>query len=92
MGFDLEVLRGAMGLNEERRTAVAYAQETEYREGYDYAAGSPHIRHDRLRELLESKIDNAIHEVLARQHSCAVLEVGAGHGSLRRLSFARVAP
>jgi SAM-dependent methyltransferase len=67
--------------DEERPTAAARAQETEYGEGYDYAPGSPHIRHAALRELLESRIEDAIHEVLARQQSCAVLEVGAGHGT-----------
>jgi SAM-dependent methyltransferase len=68
-----------MSLNDERRTAVAHAQETEYGEGYDYEI-SPHIRHPALRELLESKVEDAVHDVLARQQSCAVLEVGAGHG------------
>ena len=70
-----------MSLNEKGRTAAASAQEAEYGEGYDYAVGSPHIRHAALRELLESRITDAIHEVLARQPSCAVLEVGAGHGT-----------
>lgn len=62
------------------RTAVARAQEIEYGEDHDYAV-SPHIRHATLRGLLESKIDGAVKEVLARQGSCAVLEVGAGHGT-----------
>lgn len=77
MGFGVESLSS----DEKHRTAAACAQETEYGEGYDYAVGSPHIRHAALRELLESKIHDAIHEVLARQPSCAVLEVGAGHGT-----------
>jgi SAM-dependent methyltransferase len=69
-----------MSLNDESRTAVANAQETEYCDGYDYTT-SPHIRHAALRELLESKIASAVREVLARQQSCTVLEVGAGHGT-----------
>ncbi|MEY8014823.1 class I SAM-dependent methyltransferase [Mycobacterium servetii] len=61
-------------------TAVARAQESEYGEGHDYAV-SPHIRHATLRGLLESRIEAVVKEVLARQGSCAVLEVGAGHGT-----------
>jgi SAM-dependent methyltransferase len=71
----------AKRLNAEHHTAAACAQETEYGEGYNYAIGSPHIRHTALRELLEGKIVDVIQQVLARQQSCAVLEVGAGHGS-----------
>ena len=71
-----------MTLNDEHRAAVARAQEIEYDEEHDYAAGSPHLRHAALRKLLQSKIADAVHEVLARQQSCAVLEVGAGHGTL----------
>jgi SAM-dependent methyltransferase len=69
-----------VSLNNEGRTPVANAQEIEYCDGYDYTS-SPHIRHAALRELLESKIADAVREVLARQQSCAVLEVGAGHGT-----------
>jgi 2-polyprenyl-3-methyl-5-hydroxy-6-metoxy-1,4-benzoquinol methylase len=69
-------------LNDEHRAAVARAQEIEYDEEHDYATGSPHLRHAALRKLLQSKITDAVHEVLARQQSCAVLEVGAGHGTL----------
>jgi SAM-dependent methyltransferase len=71
----------AIRFNAEDRTAAACAQEAEYGEGYDYAVGSPHIRHTALREHLEGKIVDLIQQVLARQQSCAVLEVGAGHGS-----------
>lgn len=71
----------AIKLNAEHRTAAACAQETEYGEGYNYAIGSPHIRHTTLRGLLEGKIVDVIQQVLARQQTCSVLEVGAGHGS-----------
>jgi SAM-dependent methyltransferase len=69
-----------MTLKNEGRTAVANAQETEYGDGYDYTS-SPHIRHASLRKSVERKIEDAVREVLARQESCAVLEVGAGHGT-----------
>jgi protein-L-isoaspartate O-methyltransferase len=69
-----------MSSNDECRSAVACAHEIEYGEGHVYEI-SPHIRHAALRDLVESKIDDAVREVLARQQSCAVLEVGAGHGT-----------
>jgi SAM-dependent methyltransferase len=69
-----------MTLKNESRPAIANAQETEYGDGYDYTS-SPHIRHASLCGSLQSKIEDAIREVLARQQSCTVLEVGAGHGT-----------
>ena len=59
---------------------VADAQDTLFGEGYDYAAGSPHLRHGAVREHLEGTTRWAVTAVLKRQPSCAVLEVGAGHG------------
>lgn len=69
-----------MTLNDEHHAAVARAHEIEYHDEHDYAAASPHLRHAALRERLQTKIYHAVREVLARQDSCAVLEVGAGHG------------
>jgi SAM-dependent methyltransferase len=69
-----------MTLKDESRTAVATAQDTEYGDDYDYTS-SPHIRHETIRKRLEGKITEAVGEVLQRQQSCAVLEVGAGHGT-----------
>jgi len=49
----------ALTLNAEHREAAACAQESEYGEGYNYAAGSPHIRHTDVGEPLESRIVDA---------------------------------
>jgi len=69
-----------MSLEDQEREAVARLQDTSHGEGHDYVVGSPHLRHDALRDRLYDKIRGAIAEVLKRQPSCAVLEVGAGHG------------
>ena len=71
----------AVHLTDEQRQAVSRSQEITHDEAHDYTVGSPHLRHSVLRECLESKIREAVGEVLARQESCAVLEIGAGHGS-----------
>lgn len=65
--------------SEQERSAAARSQEATYGEGYDYDI-SPHIRHAAIRERLERKITDAVHEVIERRQSCEVLEVGAGHG------------
>lgn len=53
----------------------------EYGEEQDYAI-SPHVRPAAFGALLESKVESVVNEVLACQESCAVLEVGAGHGTV----------
>jgi SAM-dependent methyltransferase len=73
-----------MSLND-KRSAASRAQEAVYGEEYDYDV-SPHIHHTSIREQLEDKIDAAVREVLARQQSCAVLEVGAGHGNFTEVA------
>lgn len=69
-----------MSLGYQEREAVARLQDSFHGEGYDYVAGSPHLRDGALLERLDGKIRWAVTEVLKRQPSCAVLEVGAGHG------------
>lgn len=63
------------------RDVVRAAQERLHGEGYDYTPGSPHLRHAALRDRVTNNIRDAIAEILARQESCDVLEVGAGHGA-----------
>jgi 2-polyprenyl-3-methyl-5-hydroxy-6-metoxy-1,4-benzoquinol methylase len=74
-------IRYPMNLSDREREAVARVQDASHGEGYDYVAGSPHLKHDTLRERVHGKIHWAVAEVLKRQPSCTVLEVGAGHGS-----------
>lgn len=61
--------------------AVEQAQDVAHGEGHDYTVGSPHLRHGSLRQRADSRITAAIGEVLRKQGACAVLEIGAGHGS-----------
>lgn len=48
---------------------------------HDYFAGSPHIKHREIRNRVVSAIDKAVGEVITRKGQCAVLEIGAGHGT-----------
>lgn len=63
------------------RDVVRAAQERLHGEGYDYVPGSPHLRHAELRNRITKNIRDAISEILERQDTCDVLEVGAGHGA-----------
>jgi SAM-dependent methyltransferase len=70
-----------MNLSDQKRDAVARSQDAFHSEGHDYTVGSPHLRHTALFERVNAQIHRAVTGVLERQNSCAVLEVGAGHGS-----------
>lgn len=70
-----------MDLSDQERDAVARSQEAFHSEGHDYIAGSPHLRHAALFRRVNANITDAVTGVIQRQKSCAVLEVGAGHGS-----------
>ncbi|WP_198943531.1 class I SAM-dependent methyltransferase [Actinokineospora bangkokensis] len=50
-------------------------------EGFDYTAGSPHLRHRALRAKVVAACQAAVRDVLDRDGRCRVLEVGAGHGT-----------
>jgi ubiquinone/menaquinone biosynthesis C-methylase UbiE len=69
-----------MNLSDKHLDAVARSQESAYAKEEDYAV-TPHIRHAALRRHLDDQIHAAVQKVLTRQPSCAVVEVGAGHGS-----------
>jgi 2-polyprenyl-3-methyl-5-hydroxy-6-metoxy-1,4-benzoquinol methylase len=70
-----------MGQREGQRGAVQHSQDIAHGDNHDYTKGSPHLRHATLRKRIDSRIDGAIAEVLQREDRCAVLEIGAGHGS-----------
>lgn len=70
-----------MALGEGPRGAVERSQDIAHGDGHDYIAGSPHLRHTTLRKRVDSRISGAIAEILQRKEKCAVLEIGAGHGS-----------
>lgn len=60
---------------------VVASQDEAHGEGHDYVKGSPHLRHDSLRTMIEGHLRGLVHETLERQGTCRVLEVGAGHGT-----------
>lgn len=60
---------------------MAGLQESEYGEGRDYAYGSPHLAHARLRERIESDLVRTVTQIVAAKGSCRAVEIGAGHGS-----------
>lgn len=56
-------------------------QEAAYPEGHDYAAGSPHLKHARLRNRIEASLSLEVQRIRSHRGQCRVLEVGAGHGT-----------
>jgi len=60
--------------------SVARSQELSHGEGHDYVVGSPHLRHLPLNIVVRQMIADAVREIVARQGTCEVLEIGAGHG------------
>lgn len=75
-------------MSDQERDAVARSQEAFHSEGHDYTVGSPHLRHAALFQRVNATINDAVTGVMHRQKSCAVLEVGAGHGSFTEMVLA----
>lgn len=55
-------------------------QERFHEQGYDYRAGSPHLRHWQLYDAMVSMALGAVRNAVAAGLPADVLEVGAGHG------------
>lgn len=70
-----------MAVNGGQRSAIERSQDVAHGEGHDYVVGSPHLRHITLRKRIDERISDVVAEVLQRRGECAVLEIGAGHGS-----------
>lgn len=60
---------------------VIASQDASHGPGHDYEPGSPHLRHRVLRAMIDERLTALVGETLARQGSCHVLEIGAGHGT-----------
>jgi SAM-dependent methyltransferase len=56
-------------------------QDAAFSSSFDYEPGSPHLSHTVLRTMVVRRLETLVHEVLAQDGRCRVLEVGAGHGS-----------
>ena len=63
------------------RSKVVASQDTAHGVGHDYVKGSPHLRHDRLRHMVEDRLAQLVRATIERDGSCHVLEIGAGHGT-----------
>ncbi|RYJ05225.1 MAG: class I SAM-dependent methyltransferase, partial [Actinomycetales bacterium] len=63
------------------RSKVIASQDTSHGVGHDYVKGSPHLRHDRLRRMVEDRLGALVRATVERTGSCHVLEIGAGHGT-----------
>lgn len=63
------------------RSKVVASQDTAHGVGHDYVKGSPHLRHDRLRHMVEDRLAALVRATIERNGSCHVLEIGAGHGT-----------
>lgn len=63
------------------RSQVVASQDTSHGVGHDYVKGSPHLRHDRLRRMVEDRLGDLVRATIDRTGSCHVLEIGAGHGT-----------
>lgn len=64
---------------------VTAAQDIAHDAAHDYAKGSPHLAHPRLRAEIEGRLRRLVRDLIARNGSCRVLEVGAGHGTFTQL-------
>jgi SAM-dependent methyltransferase len=76
--FHQPMERGIVSAPDENVTS---AQDAGHGEGHDYVKGSPHLRHDKLRKMVEDRLTAAVCMTIVRQRSCHVLEIGAGHGT-----------
>jgi trans-aconitate methyltransferase len=65
----------------EGRDNVTVAQDAGHGVGHDYVKGSPHLRHARLRAMVEDRLTAAVRATVAAKGCCHVLEIGAGHGT-----------
>jgi trans-aconitate methyltransferase len=63
------------------KPTIGLLQERAHGEGHDYAKGSPHIRHHRIRERVIAGLHTLVGQVIERNGQCRVLEIGAGHGT-----------
>jgi SAM-dependent methyltransferase len=56
-------------------------QQDAHGDGHDYAAGSPHIKHHRIRSRIVEQLQESVRAVADARGECRVLELGAGHGT-----------
>lgn len=64
--------------------AVVAAQDIGHGQGHDYEKGSPHLRHDVLRSMIEQRLTALVESRIADTGQCKALEIGGGHGTFTR--------
>lgn len=64
--------------------AVVAAQDAGHTHGHDYEKGSPHLRHDVLRTMIERRLTALVEARVAATGRCRALEIGGGHGTFTR--------
>ena len=64
--------------------AVVAAQDIGHGQGHDYEKGSPHLRHDVLRAMIEQRLAALVESRIADTGQCKALEIGGGHGTFTR--------
>ncbi|MFL0175316.1 class I SAM-dependent methyltransferase [Mycobacterium sp. SMC-13] len=72
----------------QQRGVVERSQDIAHGHGHDYTIGSPHLRHAALRKRIDERIEAVVRRVVQRKGTCAVLEIGAGHGSFTDVALA----
>jgi len=60
-------------------------QERAHPDGHDYDAGSPHLKHDDIREMISKSLRDAVTHQIKIKGKCIALEIGAGHGCFTQI-------
>lgn len=63
------------------QSSMRALQERGHDVGHDYAKGSPHICHHSVRDRVVGTLHAVVGDIIDRQGTCRVLELGAGHGT-----------
>lgn len=72
----------------EEPSNVVASQNDAHGEGHDYVTGSPHLRHESLRTMIETDLHTLVRRTIEQRGSCHVLEIGAGHGTFSEFLLA----
>ena len=59
--------------------SVVGAQSDSHSHDHDYRVGSPHLKHDSVRSMVERRLQDMV-RATSGPDGCHVLEIGAGHG------------
>ena len=63
------------------RGSIVNVQDAFHHERFDYVPGSPHLKHDDLRDAISTSLRSRVEDCIVRTGGCQALELGAGHGT-----------